>query len=147
MSNKATIRLIATILVLGGAIAPAMADHDDWDHSDYGHYGYKRDQMKHWQRKELDEATNRHHLAAYPSDWNEQKLYLANHWDRRNDSRLSKAERKALNEQLRAQWNAYHHNNYYGDYSWNIYNNPEFMDYVHTNNPGVFTQLRTYLGI
>ncbi len=41
--------------------------------------------------------------SLYPSDWNDQRVYVANNWNRRNNA-YQQAERDALEAQMRTQW-------------------------------------------
>ena len=52
-----------------------------------------------------------------------------------------------MDADMRAHWNAYHHNNWNGDYTWNNYNDPGFLNYLHNNNPSLFTRIGTYIGL
>jgi len=132
MLNSGTIKMIAGVILLGASTSPALAD-SDWD----------RHHLHHWEKRELREAAR---YNSWPSEWNGQRVYIANNWERRNAA-MAAAERESLELQMRNSWNEYHHNEYRGPYTWNVYNDPAYFDYIHTSNPGLFTQVRTYLGI
>jgi hypothetical protein len=88
-----------------------------------------------WAKQDLRRARN---FRTYPSDWNDQRVYVANNWNRRNNA-YQQAQREALELQMKTQWQSYNPN-YTGQYNWNTYNNPGFIDYVHNGNPGLFTR-------
>jgi len=129
--------MIASVIVLAATITPAMADHRDWDRHDNGRHNG-------WHKKQIRRAA-RNNANVYPSDWNGQRSYYSRNWSHRNNN-YSRAQREALELQMRNQFSSYNPN-YRGAYNWNTYNDPRFMDYMHNNNPGVFTQVRSYLGI
>jgi len=130
--------------------APALAEHshhydnhrNDWDHRDINvrvndNYkgNYNRDYDRHYDRH------YRHQKAMWNNDWNGQRTLYRNNWNR-----ISRERQKELDAQMRAQWLAYHHNNWNGSYNWNTYNDPLFLDYLHTSNPGLLNTVRNYLG-
>ncbi|HEY9683270.1 MAG TPA: hypothetical protein V6C89_10405 [Drouetiella sp.] len=134
--------LVAGMVVLSAlGSLPALADHHHHDDD----YRYNNN----WDRRDInhrvmDNNFDRHYYhqqAKWNNDWNSQRTMYRNNW-----SRISRERREELNEQMRAQWMAYHHNNWNGDYNWNMYNDPRFLDYMHTSNPGLLTTLRSYLG-
>jgi hypothetical protein len=47
---------------------------------------------------------------------------------------------------MRQQWLQYHNNNWKGNYSWDQYSDPQFLDYVHTRNPSMLMSIRNSLG-
>jgi hypothetical protein len=167
---KSRLKTIACVIVLSTTIAPAFADHDDDDRNHNNRSSYnnnnnnnngrgngwgwgrrKNDRNnngvndkveKKWAKQDLRRARN---FRTYPSDWNDQRVYVANNWNRRNNA-YQQAERNALEAQMRTQWQSYNPN-YRGQYNWNTYNSPGFLDYVHNGNPGLFTQIRNAIGI
>lgn len=135
--------------------APALAEHwhhtnnnwnnnNNWDHRDINvrvndpryndprfnnsrYYGHNH---KNWKKN-----------RAWDNDWNGQRTLYRNNWNR-----ISMQRQRELDAQMRAQWLAYHHNNWNGNYNWNTYNDPLFLDYLHNSNPGLLTTLRNALG-
>ena len=162
---KSRLKMIASVIVLSTTIAPAFADNDDHNrgynnnnnsyNNGRGHgWGWGRrkndrnnngvnDRVEQqWAKQDLRRARN---FRTYPSDWNDQRVYIANNWNRRNNA-YQQAQRDALEALMRTQWQSYNPN-YTGQYNWNTYNNPGFIDYVHNGNPGLFTEIRNYIGI
>ncbi len=145
MSKFETLKMVAAALVLAASVTPAMADHDhdDNDHRDH----HERRHSKHfWHKQARMQQSNGTvtTTTVYPHDWNGQRVYFSNNWGHRNPS-FAAADSAALELEMKNSWNAYHKNTYTGSYDWNTYNNPEFFDYVHTNNPNLFTQVRRYI--
>lgn len=115
--------------------------HDDWKHYNNGYQagynnGYHNGWNKNWKHGGWN--WNKH-------NWDDQRDYLHNNWMARRNN-LSASQRRALDAQLRAQWLAYHNNSWNGGYNWNMYNDPAFFDYMHTNNPSFVNKLRGWLG-
>lgn len=79
-------------------------------------------------------------------NWNDQRSYLKSHWNRHDDRRMSAQQRQQLDNQMRAQWMQYKNNNWRGNTTWNQYNDPGFLDYIHTRNPSLMQTLRTQIG-
>ncbi|CAN5416936.1 hypothetical protein BH11CYA1_BH11CYA1_38120 [soil metagenome] len=164
MANLSMLKMIASVIVLSTAVAPAFADRDDHDdhHRGYNNYnnnhgrgnayGHNKNDRnrngvndrveRQWAKQDLRRAQN---FRTYPSSWNDQRVYFAHNWNRQNN-RYDRAQRAALEAQMRTQWQSYYPN-YNGQYNWNTYNNPGFLDYVHNQNPGLFTQIRNAIGI
>ncbi len=147
MPKFETLKMVAAALVLAAAVTPAMADHDhdDNDHRDR----HERRHSRHFWHKQARLQQSNGNITTtttttYPSDWNGQRVYFSSNWDHRNPS-FAAADSAALELEMKNSWNAYHKNGYTGAYTWNTYNNPEFFDYVHTNNPSLFTQVRRYI--
>ena len=137
------------ISVVGGL--PALADHDNRHNNNNNH-------DNDWNRRNINVRVNdnrfddhhynynkhnRHNNVVVNDDrdWNGQRTLYRNNWNR-----MSHQRQQELDAQMRAQWLAYHHNNYEGDYTWNNYNDPRFLDYLHTSNPSLLTTLRNYIG-
>ena len=131
--------------------APALADHDKWNNGNYnnghgngrgngngnGHYSkYDKHSYKHAYKQQKQ---NQKQARKYYSWQQERGLYRSN-W-----GRVNSAQRRQYDSQLQAQWRAYHHNNWNGQSNWNNYNDPAFLDYVHTQNPSLLTNLRSIL--
>lgn len=127
--------------------APALAEHSH-HYNNYNNYNnYKNGN---WDHRDINERVNnpyqydrhyRHQQAMWNNDWNGQRTLYRNNWNR-----ISRERQRELDAQMRAQWLAYHHNNWNGAYNWNTYNDPLFLDYLHTSNPGLLGTLRNYLG-
>lgn len=158
MANLSMLKMIASVILLSTTIAPAFADDDDrrgynnrYNNGRGNAYGHRKDRNRNgvsdrverqWAKQDLRRAQNFHN---YPSNWNDQRVYVANNWNHRNN-RYDRAQRAALEAQMRTQWQSYNPN-YNGQTNWNTYNNPGFLDYVHNRNPGMFTQIRSAIGI
>lgn len=78
-------------------------------------------------------------------NWNDQRSYLRNNWRQRN-GRLSAQQQQQLDAQMRGQWLRYHNNNWNGSYNWDQYSDPNFLDYVHNNDPSLMTRIRSSFG-
>jgi hypothetical protein len=136
--------VMAGLLVVSSfGVTPVLADHDDHHNNGY-HNGHDHD----WDRRDINVRVNDNHYndrhyqnQAVSNDWNSQRTLYRNNW-----KRISRERQQALDAQMRAQWLAYHHNNWNGDYNWDNYNNPQFLDYLHTSNPGLLNTLRSYIG-
>lgn len=116
-------------LLLIAAIGFTQAAIADYHH---GHKNYYKQQQKAYKK-------SMKHARKYYS-WNEERGMYRNNWNR-----ASSYQRRQYDSQLAAQWRAYHHNNWRGQPNWNNYNDPAFLDYLHTSNPGLLTNLRTIL--
>jgi len=75
-------------------------------------------------------------------NWTHQRSIYRSHWNH-----ISREEQRELDAQMRAEWLAYHHHHWNNAYSWNMYNDPGFMDYLHENDPGLLSTLLSYMGI
>jgi hypothetical protein len=78
-------------------------------------------------------------------NWQEQRQYMRDNWRARR-ARMNAAQQAQIDAQLRAQYLAYRGNSYNGAYTWDMYSEPEFLDYVHTRNPSLLGSLRNILG-
>ncbi len=78
-------------------------------------------------------------------NWNDQRSYLRNNWRQRN-GRLSAQQQQQLDAQMRAQWLRYHNNNWNGQYTWDQYSDPQFLDYIHSNDPSLMSTIRSSFG-
>jgi hypothetical protein len=148
--------LMAGILVVSTiGVVPALADHHhqndnhggNWDRRDINVRVNDNRYDDHRDDRNNNNNNNRYHNSHYRqnvyvnNDWNGQRTLYRNNWNR-----ISRERQQELDAQMRAQWLAYHHNNYEGNYSWNNYNNPQFLDYLHTSNPGLLNTLRNSIG-
>lgn len=120
MKSKIVLSL-AAISCLSGNTA-VFADHHH-DHHGNGHaYGHSK-----------------HYYKKYA--WNQERDLYKRHW-----SKINTSQRARYDAQMRAQWLAYHHNHWDGSYDWSNYNDPAFLDYLHTRNPSLLTNIRSILG-
>lgn len=125
--------VVGMLVVSAINVAPAFArhhDHDDWDRRDINMRVADPHYHGDW------------HGHGWGNDWNSNRTLYRNNWNR-----ISVDRQRELDEQMRAQWMAYHHNNWNGQYNWNMYNDPRFLDYLHTSNPGLLGTLRNYIGL
>lgn len=148
--------LMAGMVVLSAlSTVPALAEHN--------HHNDNYNRNNNWDRRDINVRVNdtrydnrfnnkydhhyRHQAAKWNNnnnnnnDWNGQRTLYRNNWNR-----ISVQRQRDLDAQMRAQWMAYHHNNWNGNYSWNTYNDPRFLDYLHTSNPGLLSTLRNSIG-
>lgn len=148
MRKRFTTSVIAAVALLG-LMAPAFARHDHDDHHGRGHSRrYKKNVSNKYKRYYKNQRKAAVQSAKWDwnrHNWNEQRDYMHSNWQSRS-ARINAAQRAQLDAQLRAQWLAYHNNNWNGSYDWNQYNDPRFWDYVHDRNPSVLTQIRNVLG-
>lgn len=135
-----SVALAAIALNMAG---PAMAQnyynrHDDHrnDHRYDPRFdkNYQKDLRKH--QKEVRKA-----YRARVRDWKDDREDYRRNWNRMNEM-----QRRQFDAQMRNQWRLYKGNNYNGAYNWNMYNDPNFMDYLHNNNPSLMTSIRNALG-
>lgn len=83
---------------------------------------------------------HRHHRYD-DANWKAQRTYL-----RSNMGRVPLARQRELDAQMRAQFRAYHNNNWNGSYTWQNYSDPAFLDYLRNRNPTVLDTVFNYLG-
>lgn len=116
--------ILAATVVLTASFGPALADP-------HYYHGYNN-RHKHWKKK---------YRKAIRRNWNEERGLYQRYWNHPNAQ-----ARLRYDAQLREQWRRYHNNNWNGNYSWSNYNDPRFIDYLHTNNPSLLTNIRSVLG-
>lgn len=146
----------ALILALGTNLVFECAQARDYDdHHNRGNYGNQYNNGynnsngygnngKHYgngRRYRQVKRQNRNAYRARVYDWKTERGMYNNNWNK-----ISDTNRRALDAQMRTQWMSYHNNNYSGATTWNNYNDPNFIDYLHTRNPGLLTNIRTNLG-
>jgi hypothetical protein len=108
------------------------------------HHVYRRDYRRHH-----DHVTTTTTVPVVPvvpvtttsHNWNWERNQYRHHWNK-----VSREHQRELDADLRQQWLAYHHNRWHGNTSWSSYQDPRFLDYLHTSNPTLLTRLRTYVG-
>jgi hypothetical protein len=142
----------ALVLALGTNLVLATAQARDNDHNQYNNgynNGYNNsnghgNNGNHYGNRKKYRQVQRQNRNAYRArvyDWKTERGMYNSNWNK-----ISDANRRALDTQMRSQWMSYNNNNYSGATTWNNYNDPKFMDYLHTRNPGLLTNLRTNLG-
>lgn len=97
----------------------------------------------------MPDASARHHKHHQKKSWKKYRKYNWNqerNFYRQRWNRINASQRSRYDSQMRAQWLAYHNNNWNGSYNWNNYNDPGFLDYLHTRSPGLLTNIRSILG-
>ncbi len=159
-------KLMVSMAVLSVFVPAALADHDNHDgyHDSGKHHGYddhdnngrysnpavynsRHSKVVHYSKYNNGNGQkNDGNLGWEKHNWNDQRAQLRANWQRNEDIRISAAQQQLLDDQMKAQWNQYHNNKWNGQYSWSQYNDPKFLDYVHTNNPSLLTTLRTRFG-
>lgn len=97
----------------------------------------------------LGNSGNVGYLNTNSSDWSSERNDFAQNMNRihqlRLDGRISADQEQVLLSQLQAEFRAYHNNNWNGDNSWNQYNDPGFMDYLHNRKPSILNTIRGFL--
>jgi type II secretory pathway pseudopilin PulG len=87
----------------------------------------------------------------YSSDWGVERGQLADNMYRIHqlalEGRITPLQEQQLLAQMRAEFSAYHNNNWNGTYGWSQYSDPGFIDYLNTSRPSVLTTIRSYLGM
>ncbi|MFN8659642.1 MAG: hypothetical protein U0105_25125 [Candidatus Obscuribacterales bacterium] len=128
--------LSAAMLITMISTIPALADphHGYYDNNHRWHDGDYHGNGKGWGHKKYKKYWKK-------QTWNDDRALYRKHWGRMNS-----AQRAQFDAQMRAQWLAYHHNRWNGNYSWSSYNDPAFLDYVHNNNPSLLTSIRSIIG-
>jgi hypothetical protein len=133
------VKLAALLIVLSGVNAvPALADNFHDNRSRYQAQTHSRYQTP--VRAHHNYGYNKHRMKKV-SNWNQQRSLYRNNW-----RKINATQQRALDAQMRAQWRAYHHNRWNGNYSWSNYSDPAFLDYLHTSNPSLLTQIGSFLG-
>lgn len=96
----------------------------------------------------LDNRRRYQAYLKYRNDWNQQRAYLRSNLARFNQlALLNQAQQQQLDNQMRQAWLSYHNNQWTGPYGWNYYNNPQFIDYLHTYRPSLLQTILSYLGL
>lgn len=130
------ISMSCAVLIAATVVMPAMAK--DWNDRDYhrgSNWNNSYNRNNNWNRR------HRHAARRVAHDWNWERGQYYNNWNR-----VSLAQQRRYDAQMRQQWLAYKHNNWNGAYTWSNYRDPGFINYLHTSNPGLLTQLRTVIG-
>lgn len=87
----------------------------------------------------------------YSSDWGVERSQLAQNMSRIHqlalEGRITPLQEQQLLAQMRAEFGAYHNNNWNGNYGWSQYSDPGFIDYLNTSRPSILTTIRSYLGM
>jgi hypothetical protein len=154
---KVTTNIVA-LIALVSITAPAFArDHDHDGYRDghrngqYRNGRYQRSaknyrKVVHNRNKAINQANRQAARWDWNKhNWNDQRAHMNTNWAARSAA-LDEAKRQQLDSQLRTQWMAYHNNNWNGTYNFNQYSDPGFLDYVHTRNPSMLTQIRNVIG-
>lgn len=107
--------------------------------------GFRPD--KRWDYK-LNERQRYQTYKKYRNNWNEQRTYLRSNLNRFNElADLNRQQQELLDSQMRAAYLQYHNNQYNGVYNWNVYSDPQFIDYVQTRNPSLMQRILGFLGL
>lgn len=84
----------------------------------------------------------------YRNSWNEQRSYLRSNIGRFNQiARLNQLQQQQLDNQMRAAFRSFHHNDWNGPYTWNNYSDPRFLDYLQSSQPSLLQSLLSSLGL
>jgi hypothetical protein len=159
MKTSLSLKMLVVLIGLSICTPAAIAD-PNYKHYKSGHHAskhYTKAVKKSYHRNRKYNQRNRKYVhKAVRQDinnswrwdkhnWNEQRAYMRSNWGARR-ARMNAAQQQQLDAQLQAQWLAYNNNNWNGQYTWDQYSDPQFLDYIHNNNPSVLTTIRSYLG-
>ncbi|MBI5171810.1 MAG: hypothetical protein HY986_02925 [Candidatus Melainabacteria bacterium] len=96
----------------------------------------------------LDNRLRYRTYNSYRNDWNRQRSYLSTNLPRYTQiSRLTQAEQNALNNQMRTAYLSYNGNDYNAPTTWTNYTDPQFLDYLRTEQPTVLQGLLSSIGL
>jgi len=146
IKTKTIVGLLATSAI---TIVPAFADHDDQNH-DQNHHGGEHQQVRVQEERHDDKGHNEHNKGEHQQqvvqeqrhdNWDQDKQLYKKHWNS-----MAKTHQQEMDAEMRAQWLAYHHNQWKGNYSWNNYSDPGFLNYLHNSNPSLLTRVRSAIG-
>lgn len=163
MKNSFCATLFVNLVLVSTFVPVAFADHEgNRNGNGHGYGRYNNHNYKAARRSAANAYRNNQynygHSTRYGQrvasnnnwqwdqhNWNDQRSQLRNNWRLRND-RLSAQQQQQLDEQMRAQWLRYHNNQWNGPNNWSQYSDPNFLDYIHTNNPSLMTRIRSAVG-
>lgn len=84
----------------------------------------------------------------FRNSWNEQRAYLHSNIGRFDQiAHLNQLQQQQLDNQMRAAFLLYHHNNWNGTNTWNNYSDPRFLDYLQSSQPSLLKSLLSALGL
>lgn len=99
-----------------------------------------------WDAK-LDNKARYRTYRNYRKNWTAQRSYLNANLARFNQlAAINQAQQIQLDNQMRAAYLAYQPN-YNGAYNWNVYSNPQFLDYLQYRKPSLLQQILSALGL
>lgn len=145
-----------TALTIAGPLA-AYADHHHHDnHHDDHRFNNNKNYYKQVQKVQKRQYNN-YRKAAHAYDktywhshwgnnWNNQREWYTHNF-RKMQARAANERQRELEAQMRAEYLAYHNNSYTGPYSWDLYSEPGFLDYLHSRRPNLLGTVRSILGI
>ncbi|MBX9692521.1 MAG: hypothetical protein K2Z81_09060, partial [Cyanobacteria bacterium] len=85
----------------------------------------------------------------YSSNWDSERSQLAQNLANIHklalDGRITNSQERELMNQMKAEFMAYHNNQWNGSVSWSQYSDPGFVDYLNTRRPSILTTVRDYL--
>lgn len=138
-----TITLAALAIISAQTIEPAMAQHYPGDGHGHGNNNGYNNGYNNNHRKEVRKQVRKEQRrqARKFANWNEERGYYGQRW-----GSVPLNDQRRYDAQMRREWQAYKGANWRGTSSWNNYNDPAFLDYMHNRNPSLMTQLRTTLG-
>ncbi|MBX9720972.1 MAG: hypothetical protein K2X81_06240 [Candidatus Obscuribacterales bacterium] len=119
-------------------------DHDNGHGNDHGNgHGNDRDHDhdNDHDRDRHDASYNGNSRNWKKYQWNDERSLYKKHW-----KKISAAQQAQYDAEMRTQWMAYHHNNWKGTPTWNNYNDPAFLDYLHNTRPTLLDNLRGVIG-
>lgn len=84
----------------------------------------------------------------YRNNWSDQRTYLHANLSRFNQlAALDRQQQQALDAQMQAAYLAYNNNHYNGSYNWDVYSNPQFLDYLQTRKPSLLQNILSAIGL
>ncbi len=106
-----------------------------------------RNNQRRWDYR-MDNRSRYQTYRKYRNNWNEQRVYLRANLRRFNQiAGLNQLQQQQIDSQMRAAYLAYHDNRYNGQYNWDNYSDPRFLDYLQTNKPSVLQTILSALGL
>lgn len=127
----------------------ALADDDHHRHWSNNNRSYKQIQKHHKivARNYRSAVRDRSYWQSHwGNNWNDQRDWYRHNFNKLQNRRSNDRQRR-LEAQMRAQYLMYNNNNYNGPYGWNQYSDPNFLDYLHTRQPGLLSTVRSMIGI
>lgn len=82
------------------------------------------------------------------NNWTDRRQYLNQNLRRFNQiAQLNALQQQQLDAQMRQAYLSYHNNSWNGPYNYDVYSEPQFLDYLQTNQPSLLDRILGYLGV
>ncbi len=129
------------------ARADARADNRAENRRDNRAEQAARDNQRRWDYR-MDNRSRYQTYRKYRNNWNEQRVYLRANLRRFNQiANYNQLQQQQIDSQMRAAYLAYHNNRYNGQYNWDNYSDPRFLDYLQTRKPSLLQTILSALGL